>query len=132
VKTLPVVCEDLLGDPVGVERFQERVAHRASRSSRHHPGDDAEAGAVVDPGDDRDTYPGGELDSSQDVELPQLHQSGPFPALVVVAPATSGLGLDQAVAHETAIDRRPRRRVLELASQPVEDVAGAPAGVGSA
>ena len=34
---LAVVSEDLLGDPVGVERFQERVAHRAAPSPSPPP-----------------------------------------------------------------------------------------------
>ena len=49
-----VVGEDLLGDPIGVERFHERVAHRTRGRSCHDLGDDTEAGMVIHARDDRE------------------------------------------------------------------------------
>ncbi len=40
---LAVVGQDLLGDPVGVESFEECVADRPGRRTSNHLGDDAEA-----------------------------------------------------------------------------------------
>ena len=59
---LAVVSEDLLGDPVGGECLEQRVTHGARSGAGHNLGDDAEAGVVVDAGDDRDPHPGGQLD----------------------------------------------------------------------
>jgi hypothetical protein len=63
------VGEDLFRDPVGVERFQERVADRSRSRSSYHPGDHAEAGMVVDPGHDRHLDPACEHDVSHDAHL---------------------------------------------------------------
>ncbi|MPZ68286.1 MAG: hypothetical protein GEU71_02005 [Actinobacteria bacterium] len=45
--------------------------------------------------------------------------------------AVSSFGLDEALSHQAAVDRRARRDVITLPSQDVEDRAGSPAGVGS-
>jgi hypothetical protein len=102
---LAVAGEDLLGDAVGVEGLDERIAHRTCGCPCDYLGDDTEARMVVDARDDREGETTGELDVAHHVDLPQLHRPGPLPALVVVAPTPPGLGLDQAMAHETAIDR---------------------------
>jgi hypothetical protein len=63
----PVVREDLFGDAVSAQGFEQRVAHRACRRPRHHLGDDAEPGMVVDAGDDRHRDPVAEKHAAQDV-----------------------------------------------------------------
>ncbi len=73
------------------------------------------------------------LHAAHDVHLPELHGLQAFPAAVVLALATALLGIDQAMAHQAAIDRGARGLALELLPrQVVGDRARAPARVGEA
>jgi hypothetical protein len=48
---LAVVREDLLGHPVAVQAFQERIAYGSSGGSCDQLGDHAEPRVIIDPGD---------------------------------------------------------------------------------
>jgi hypothetical protein len=87
---------------------------------------------VVDPGDDLALGTVGEQDAAHHVHLPQLHGTGVLPALVVVQPAPPGLGVDQPVADQAAVDRGPGGRLGEFSAQLGQDGSGAPARMGSA
>lgn len=102
---LAVVGEDLIGDPPPTKGLGEHGAHRLGRGPGHEPRSDAEPGVVIDPGDRLELCATGEHHSAHDVHLPKLHRPGALPAAVVLGPAPARLGIDQALAHQAAVDR---------------------------
>ena len=76
------------------ECFEQRVTHRSGGRFLHHLGNDAEARVIIDPGDDRDPEPGGELDFAPDVDLATAPSNATAPSacsrLVVVASVSVG------------------------------------------
>lgn len=65
-----------------------------------------------------------EAHADHDVDLPQLHGALPLPALVVLQPAPAGLGSDEAMPHQAAVDGRAGWRQLELARSLLRIVRG--------
>ena len=79
--------------------------------SRHH-----EPRMVIDPRHDRRLLAVCEHHPAHHVHLPQLHRPAALPAPVVGSLPASGLGLDQPMAHQAAIHRRPTRQRLHTPS----------------
>jgi len=65
---------------------------------------------IIDPGHDLDLRTVREEDPAHHVHLPQVHRPRPFPAPVVLPPAPPLADLDQAMAHQRPVDRRPARQ----------------------
>ena len=101
---LAVVCQHLLGHPVGAHRLHERQAHRAGGRPPDRLGYGAEPGMVIDPGDDLHLGAVGQECAGGHVQLPQLHRSATFPAPVVLAPSAPWLRLNQAVTDQRPVD----------------------------
>ena len=123
---LAVVGEDLLRHPVAGQAFEEGLAHGARRGSMDERGDDAEPRVVVDPGDHLALGAVLEEHPTHHVHLPQLHGPRPLPALVVLEPSSSGLGLDEPVPDEAAVDRRAGGGLVQLPAQLGQDGPRAP------
>ena len=88
---------------------------------------------VVDAGHGLQLAAIGQPDPTHDVQLPQLHRPGPFPAPVVGLGAPTGTGLEKAVADQGAVDAgRPGRRVHAIADQLVGQAALTPVGMAAA
>ncbi len=127
---LAVVGEDLAGDPMGAQGAGQGVAHGAGRGPGHQPGAHAEPGVVVDAGHRRELGAVGQVDAPHHVHLPQLHGPGALPALVVPSAAPALGRLDQTMAHQRPIDRRPPgNRIHAFVVEAVADGARAPGGV---
>ncbi len=79
-------------------------AHRASGGPRHKERRDAEAGVVIEAGDDLELSPASQPHPAHDIHLPELHGAGAFPSSIVLPLASSLLRVHQAVADQQAID----------------------------
>ena len=106
------------------QRRTQRVAHRPGRRPRHHRRAHHEPGVVIDPGHHLHLGAVGQEHPAHHVHLPQLHRPAPLPPPVVRPPAAALGRLDQPVAHQRPIHRRPARQ-----RRPPRP---APAGSGSA
>src|SRR5215472_15729456 len=97
---LAVVREDGFGHTVGHHRALQGVTDRLGRGPGDHLGAHAKARMVVDARHDRSTRAVGQIDTTGDVHLPELHRTRALPALVI-AGAPSPLGrIDEMVAHQ--------------------------------
>src|SRR5665647_3369816 len=118
---------------MALHRLDERRADRARRGAFDELGRDAEARVVVEAADELELVAALELHAAHDVHLPELHGAHPLPAPVVLAALATALRIDQAMAHEAAVDRGARgQRSDLLTAEVVSDGARAPAGVGAA
>ena len=127
---LAVVRKDLLGHPVARQALDECVTHGPRGRPNDQLGDHAEPRVVIDPGDDLALRAVSEHHPAHHVHLPKLHGPGALPAAVVLLPSSARLGIDQAVAHQAAVDRGAGGRLLQLPSQLRKDGARTPAGMG--
>jgi hypothetical protein len=85
---------------------------------------------VVDAGHGLELAAIGQPDAAHNVHLPQLHRSAAFPTPVVGLAAAAGLGPDEAVADQGAVDAgEPWRRVDPFADEFVGQAALAPVGM---
>lgn len=114
---LAVIGQQLLRNAVALQRRGEHAAHRASGGVGDQSGGHTEPGVVIDPGDHLGFLPAGQPDPAHDVHLPQLHGPIALPAPVVGAASSPLAGLDELVADQRAVDRRPRRDRLQVPAQ---------------
>jgi hypothetical protein len=111
----------------------EHLADAAGVGPLDESGQDAESGVVVDPGHGLELAAVGQPDPAHDVQLPQLHGSGPLPAPVIALGASAGPGLDEAVADQGPVDAgQPGRWVDADPDQFVGQAALAPVGMAAA
>ncbi len=106
---LAVVGEHLGRDPVDSHGAHERVGHRPARRRGQNLGDHDEAGVIVDAGEHLALPPVGEVDATDQVELPQVHRRLALPALVL-ARVPLVLRAHEPVAGQHPVDGGPRRR----------------------
>jgi hypothetical protein len=128
---LAVVSEDLVRDPIPLQGGGKDLADAAGIRPLHQPGHDAEPGMVIDAGHDLQLAAIGEPDPAHHVQLPQLHRPVPLPTPIVRPATPTGDRLDQLVADQGPVDRRPRRQRLqtiptELVVQPPRPPFGMP------
>jgi len=98
-----------------------RRARNSRTSSDHRTGHDAGLPAVH------------QLHTANDVHLPHLHRTRPFPPLVVRLLAVPRLRLDQTVTDQTPIHRRPTRpRINPFRFEPEQDRSRTPTRVQAA
>ncbi len=118
---LAVVRENLLGHPVPGQRLRQGLAYRACCRPRHDLGADDEPRVVIDPGHDLHLDAIGQVHPAHHVHLPQLHRPAPLPPAVILPPPPAFLRLDQAMADQRPVHRRPawqRRRPFPLQLPP--------------
>jgi hypothetical protein len=72
--------------------------------------DDAEPGMVIHAGDDICLAAVGHHHAADDVELPLIHRLRPLPRQIIVAATATMNRIDQIVAHQDPVDRRPVRQ----------------------
>gem|GEM_PF-5621124 len=119
---LAVIGQHLLRDTEGAHRLCQRLAHRTRCRPLDHMRGDHEPGMVIDTGHDARFPPVDQPHPTNDIHLPQLHRPRPLPPLVIGLLAPPRLRLDQPVAHQTSIHRRPtRQRHHPLRLQPKQD-----------
>ena len=109
------VGQHFLRYPVDAHRAHERLAHRPGSCPQHRFGDDAEPGMVIQPGHDLGLCAIGQKGASGHVQLPQLHRHRPFPPPVILAAPPPGRRLDQPVADQGAVHRRPGHGAIATA-----------------
>ena len=126
---LAVVGEHLGGDPVLGHRGGERQADRPGGGPHDDGGDDAEPGVVVDPGDDLALAAVGQEQARGHVHLPQLHRRRALPAAVLVPAPAPRHRLDQVVADQDPVNRRPGDTRVTPALQLEDQAARTPAAV---
>ena len=124
---LAVVGEDLVGHPITAHSQSQSFTDRPGGGPRHKESGDAEAGVVIQAGDDHEVPACRELHPAHDVHLPEFHRATPFPTTIVLALAAPLLGIDEAVTDETAIDGRAAGKGIHpLAGEVVADGARTP------
>lgn len=113
---------------MAVQGSPEHSADGGGVGPLDEPSGDTEPGVIVDAGDGLELAAVGQPDPTHDVQLPQLHWPGPFPAPVAGLGAPAGAGLDEPVADQDPVDAsQPGRRVNAGAGQLMGQAALAPA-----
>ena len=106
---LPVVGQDLLRHPMPAQRLaaaRHTPVGRSPAPPRCADTTNREWSSI--PVTTFTSVAVGEVDPAHHVHLPQLHRPAPLPPPVVrPAPPPLGLGVDQPMAHQRPIDRRP-------------------------
>jgi hypothetical protein len=77
------------------------------------PGHDTEPGVVIDAGHDLELLAVDQPDPAHHIQLPQLYRPIPLPPPVVGPPPAPGHRLDQPLADQRPVDRRPRQHRLQ-------------------
>jgi hypothetical protein len=98
--------------------FSDWCGRRAdSPPGRHrdHRRDHDEPGMIVDAGYQLAGPAVGQRNPADNVHLPQVHRLGPLPPLELPL-VLLGLRIDQSIADQDAVHRRPRRRRIGPAS----------------
>jgi hypothetical protein len=126
VNTLPLSVRIACGTP-----WRANAAPRASQTGRAVARSSSLASTqnrdVIDPSHRRQLAAVGQPDPPDDVQLPQLHRSGAFPALGVLATPAPLLGLDQPMAHQRPVQTgAPRQRHDPLTAKLGQDAARPP------
>jgi len=105
---LTVVGQHLRRHAVAVHRGGEGLAHRAPVRHREDRGDDNVAGVVVNPGQQLELPPIGQIHPADQIQLPQMHRRFPLPPLVLTRVVLL-LGPDQTVTDQHPVHCRLRR-----------------------
>jgi hypothetical protein len=130
---LAVVGEDFLGGAVAGQGGGEDPADGAGGGPLDEPGSDTEPGVVIDPGHGLELAAIAQPDPAHDVQLPQLHRPGAFPAPGVGLGTPTGVGLGAAVADQGPVAAgQPGRWIDAVTGQPVGEAALTPAGMAPA
>nr|WP_232376657.1 hypothetical protein [Amycolatopsis aidingensis] len=109
-----VIREHFRGHTVTTHRRGERRADRPPGRDRDHRRDDDEPGVVIDTGDQLARPAVRQRNTADDVHLPQVHRLGPLPPLERPLVLLS-LGIDEPIADQNAVHRRPRRSRINAA-----------------
>jgi hypothetical protein len=120
---LAVVGQHLVWEPVALQGGDKDLADAAGIGPLDQPSHDAEPGMVIDAGQKLELAAIGQPDPAHHIQLPQLHRPVPLPTAVIGLAAPAGDRLDQPLADQGPVDRRPRRQRLqpisaELVAQP--------------
>ena len=127
---LAIVSEDLVREPVLLQGGDKDLADAAGIGPLDQPSHDAEPRMVIDAGHDLQLAAIGEPDPAHHVQLPQLHRPVPLPPPVVRPATPTGDRLDQLVADQGPVDRRPRRqRLATVTAQLVVEPPRPPVGM---
>ncbi len=110
VNTLPLSVRICSGTPCRRQRLGQRVADRPGGGPRARPSRRPRTGNGHRSRSPPSSPAIGQERPAHHVHLPQLHRPGPLPAPVVLPPPLAFLRLDQTMAHQRPIDRRPARQ----------------------
>jgi hypothetical protein len=103
---LAVVGEDLVRDPVTVQRLGQDRADGLGGRPPDQAGSDAEPAVIIHARDDLQLARIIEEHPSHHVHLPQLHRTLTLPATELIATLASASEFDESVALQAAVDRR--------------------------
>jgi hypothetical protein len=121
---LAVIRDHLLRHPIPRQCLRECEAHRPRGGPLHDGRHHTESGVIIDPGDQLGLpqFPGhgvDQLDTSDDVDAPQLHRTGPLEPLERLLRTLPGPLTQQPVPDQDPVDRplRGHRQGLVLPGQ---------------
>jgi hypothetical protein len=100
----------VLRHPVPGQRLGQGLAYRTGCRPGDDPGAHNAPGMIIDPGHHLDLQAPGQVNAAHHVHLPQLHRPPPLPPAVILPPPPAFPRLDQAMADQRPVHRRPPRQ----------------------